>query len=157
MGLFLFLTIIQALVAAALVGVVLMQRSEGGGLGIGGSPTGALGARGAADFLTRATKWLAIAFVTLSIVLAAVAVETAGGSSITSTLDRTVTPSDGVGAEDLLGEPAPGAGQGGSLGDPLGDPVGGAAGQPGGDPLADPAPAGGNAAPAEPGEGPPAQ
>ena len=35
MSLFIFLTVIQALVAAALVGVVLMQRSEGGGLGIG--------------------------------------------------------------------------------------------------------------------------
>ncbi len=50
MSVFLFLTVIQALVAAALVGVVLMQRSEGGGLGIGSSPGGAFGARGAADF-----------------------------------------------------------------------------------------------------------
>ena len=56
---FLFLTVLQAIVAAALVGVVLMQRSEGGGLGIGGNPNAALGARGAADFLTRSTKWLA--------------------------------------------------------------------------------------------------
>lgn len=48
MSLFIFLTVIQALVAAALVGVVLMQRSEGGGLGIGSSPGGAFGARGAA-------------------------------------------------------------------------------------------------------------
>ena len=46
MSLFIILTVIQALVAAALVGVVLMQRSEGGGLGIGGNPGGALGARG---------------------------------------------------------------------------------------------------------------
>ena len=37
MSLFIFLTVIQAIVAAALVTVVLMQRSEGGGLGIGGS------------------------------------------------------------------------------------------------------------------------
>jgi preprotein translocase subunit SecG len=36
MSLFLFLTVVQGLVAAALVGIVLMQRSEGGGLGIGG-------------------------------------------------------------------------------------------------------------------------
>ena len=33
---FLFLTVLQAIIAAALVGVILMQRSEGGGLGIGG-------------------------------------------------------------------------------------------------------------------------
>ncbi|MEM6856305.1 MAG: preprotein translocase subunit SecG [Pseudomonadota bacterium] len=103
MGLFIFLTVLQALVAAGLVGVVLMQRSEGGGLGIGGSPTGALGARGAADFLTRATKWLAIAFVALSIALAAVAVNTGTGSGVTSTLDRDVdAPST---ADRLLADP----------------------------------------------------
>ncbi len=71
---FLFLTVVQAIVAAALVGVILMQRSEGGGLGIGGSPSGMLSARGAADFLTRSTKWLAVLYVVLSIALAAVAV-----------------------------------------------------------------------------------
>ena len=89
---FLFLTVVQAIVAAALVGVLLMQRSEGGGLGIGGSPSGMLSARGAADFLTRSTKWLAVLFVVLSIALAAVAVETTGSDAIESTLDRTVAP-----------------------------------------------------------------
>ena len=92
MSLFLFLTVLQAIVAAALVGVILMQRSEGGGLGIGGSPTGMLGARGAADFMTRTTRILAILFVALSIALAAVAVEATGTDEITSTLDRDVTP-----------------------------------------------------------------
>lgn len=92
MSLFLFLTVLQAIVAAALVGVILMQRSEGGGLGIGGggSPGGLMSARGAADFLTRATKWLAITFVALSIVMAAVAVKATTGGGITSTLDRSV-------------------------------------------------------------------
>lgn len=92
MSLFLFLTVVQTIVAAALVGVILMQRSEGGGLGIGGSPGGLMGARGAADFLTRATRWLAITFVALSITLAAVAVETVRGDEISSTLDRSVAP-----------------------------------------------------------------
>lgn len=89
---FLFLTVLQALVAAALVGVILMQRSEGGGLGIGGggSPGGMMSARGAADFLTRATRWLAVAFVVLSILLAAMAVDLSGGNAIESTLDRSV-------------------------------------------------------------------
>ena len=97
MSLFLFLTVVQAIVAAALVGVVLIQKSEGGGLGVGGGPGSVMGARGTADFLTRSTRWLAIAFVSLSIALAAVAVETAGGDEITSTLDRTVTPADPLG------------------------------------------------------------
>ena len=62
MSLFFFLTIIQALVAAALVGVILMQRSEGGGLGVGGgNPSGLMSARGAADFLTRSTAILGYA------------------------------------------------------------------------------------------------
>ncbi|MGB7408660.1 MAG: preprotein translocase subunit SecG [Pontixanthobacter sp.] len=85
---FLFLTVLQAIIAAALVVTILMQRSEGGGLGIGGSPSGMMSARGAADFLTRATKWLAITFVVLSIILAAVAVKATGGGAITSTVER---------------------------------------------------------------------
>ena len=99
---FLFLTVVQAIVAAALITVILMQRSEGGGLGIGGSPGGMLSARGAADFLTRSTKWLAVAFVVLSIALAALAVEGIGTGEIESTLDRSVTPVQ----NDPLGGPA---------------------------------------------------
>ena len=69
---FTFLLIVQTLVAASLVTVILMQRSEGGGLGVGGSSSGFMTARGAADFLTRSTAVLGGLFVTLSIVLAAV-------------------------------------------------------------------------------------
>jgi YihY family inner membrane protein len=64
-----FLLIVQTLVAAALVGVILMQRSEGGGLGVGGSSAGLMTARGAADFLTRATAVLGAAFIILSILM----------------------------------------------------------------------------------------
>jgi preprotein translocase subunit SecG len=70
---FTFLLVVQTLVAAALVGVILMQRSEGGGLGVGGSSAGLMTARGAADFLTRATAILGGIFICLSIVLAAIA------------------------------------------------------------------------------------
>lgn len=70
---FTFLLILQFLVALALITVILMQKSEGGGLGVGGSPAGFLSARGAADFLTRATALLATAFVALCIVLAVLA------------------------------------------------------------------------------------
>lgn len=107
MSLFIFLTVIQALVAAALVGVVLMQRSEGGGLGIGGSPGGAFGARGAADFLTRSTKWLAVAFVALSIVLAGLAVRESRIGGVTTTLDRTAPGAAAPAKPDLLADPAP--------------------------------------------------
>lgn len=68
-----FLLVVHAIIAAALVTVILMQRSEGGGLGMGGSPSGLMSARGAADFLTRATSVLASAFVIMSITLAVLA------------------------------------------------------------------------------------
>lgn len=70
---FTFVLVLQALVAAALVGVILMQRSEGGGLGTGGSPAGLMSARGAADFLTRTTAILGTAFIALSVLLAVLA------------------------------------------------------------------------------------
>jgi preprotein translocase subunit SecG len=70
---FTFLLVVQGIVAAALIGVILMQKSEGGGLGTGGSPAGFLSARGAADFLTRATSVLATLFVLLCVALAVIA------------------------------------------------------------------------------------
>jgi preprotein translocase subunit SecG len=69
---FTFLLVLQAIIAAALVTVILMQRSEGGGL-TGGSPSGLMSARGAADFLTRATTVLATMFVLCCIALATLA------------------------------------------------------------------------------------
>jgi preprotein translocase subunit SecG len=70
---FAFLLIVQTLIAVALIGVILMQRSEGGGLGVGGSSSGFMTARGAADFLTRSTAVLGGLFIVLSIVMAAFA------------------------------------------------------------------------------------
>src|SRR5690349_23420040 len=70
---FTFLLIVQTIIAASLVGVILMQRSEGGGLGVGGSSSGFMTARGAADFLTRSTSVLGGLFIVLSIVMAAIA------------------------------------------------------------------------------------
>jgi preprotein translocase subunit SecG len=70
---FAFLLIVQSLIAIALISVILMQRSEGGGLGVGGSSSGFMTARGAADFLTRSTSVLGGLFIILSIVMAAIA------------------------------------------------------------------------------------
>lgn len=60
--------VIHLLIVLALVGVVLMQRSEGGGLGIGGG-SGFMSARGAANVLTRATAILATGFFITSLAL----------------------------------------------------------------------------------------
>ena len=64
------LLVIVIFVAIALVATILLQRSEGGALGIGGSSAGGLmSARGAADVLSQTTKWLAVAFLTLTLAL----------------------------------------------------------------------------------------
>lgn len=114
MSLFIFLMVVQAIVAALLVGVILMQKSEGGGLGTGGSPSGFMSARGAADFLTRTTAILATVFVVLSIVLAAMAVNTSGGREIDTSLNRPAVPVQQAPADPLAnpapaGNPLPGA------------------------------------------------
>jgi preprotein translocase subunit SecG len=92
MGLFHFLIVVQAIIAASLVGIILMQRSEGGGLGMGGSPSGLMSARGAADFLTRTTTILATLFIALSISLAFVAAKKGSSGGIDDTLQRTEVP-----------------------------------------------------------------
>jgi preprotein translocase subunit SecG len=104
MGLFHFLIVVQGLVAASLVGVILMQRSEGGGLGMGGSPSGLMSARGAADFMTRATTILATLFIALSVALAFVAAQNGGPAEVDATLQRTEVP-----VAPASGAPAPAA------------------------------------------------
>jgi preprotein translocase subunit SecG len=65
------LLVIHMMIAAALVGVVLVQRSEGGALGIGGG--GFMTGRGAANALTRLTTYLGAAFFATSVALALLA------------------------------------------------------------------------------------
>jgi preprotein translocase subunit SecG len=90
---FAFLLIVQSLIAISLVGVILMQRSEGGGLGVGGSSSGFMTARGAADFLTRSTAVLGGMFIVLSIVMAAIAGATRTPTKIdTSLAGKTGSP-----------------------------------------------------------------
>jgi len=85
---FTFLLIVQTLIAASMVGVILMQRSEGGGLGVGSSSAGLMTARGAADFLTRATAVLATLFIVLSIGLAAMATVRTAPTKIDTSLAK---------------------------------------------------------------------
>ncbi len=89
---FTFLLVLQFIVTLALITVILMQKSEGGGLGIGGSPAGFLSARGAADFLSRATAVLAVGFVSLSIALAVVASLDNSGSRVDTNATTAAAP-----------------------------------------------------------------
>jgi len=58
---------LNILVCIALIGVVLLQRSEGGAFGMGSGPTGLITARGAGDLLTRTTWVLFALFLALSL------------------------------------------------------------------------------------------
>jgi preprotein translocase subunit SecG len=89
---FAFLLIVQTLIAVALIGTILMQRSEGGGLGVGGSSSGFMTARGAADFLTRSTAVLGGLFIVLSIVMAAIAGASRQPAKIDTSLANTAAP-----------------------------------------------------------------
>lgn len=66
------LLIIHLFVTLALIGVVLIQRSEGGGLGVGSSQGmgSFMSGRGTANLLTRTTAILAAMFMVLSLTLA---------------------------------------------------------------------------------------
>lgn len=87
------LLIIHLLIALAMVGVILLQRSEGGALGIGGGGGGGGGGgfgglmsgRASANLLTRTTAFLAMGFIATSLALAIVA---SRGSAPTSILDQ---------------------------------------------------------------------
>lgn len=65
--------VIHLMICAALVFVVLLQRSEGGALGIGGGGGGFMTGRGQANLLTRITAMLALAFFVSSISLSLIA------------------------------------------------------------------------------------
>ncbi|MBC7281285.1 preprotein translocase subunit SecG [Hoeflea sp.] len=100
------LIVIHLMIVLALVGVVLIQRSEGGGLGIGGG-SGFMSARGAANALTRTTAILAGAFFVTSLALGILA---RYGDSPTDILDRIPVQTDGSGSgvlDQLGGAPSP--------------------------------------------------
>jgi preprotein translocase subunit SecG len=87
-----FLLVVHTIIAIGLVGVILLQRSEGGGLGIGGGTGGGLmTARGAANLLTRSTTILASLFIISSIVLAVLAAGTNKVKKVDTSLVAPVT------------------------------------------------------------------
>lgn len=95
--------VIHLLLALTLIGVVLMQRSEGGGLGMGGG--GATTGRAASTALGKFTWLLAIAFICTSLALTIIAAQSSGSGSV---LDRII---DTGGASDTLDDvPADGGG-----------------------------------------------
>ncbi|MDQ0463049.1 preprotein translocase subunit SecG [Caulobacter ginsengisoli] len=104
---------LQIFVCVAMVGFVLIQQSEGGALGMGGSPSGFMSARGTGDLLTRITWSLFAVFLLLSISLTWL---TARDQSNSLVVDRTKglkleqtapsTPTKALPANPLAGTPS---------------------------------------------------
>jgi preprotein translocase subunit SecG len=110
------LLVVEIIVSLALVGVVLLQRSEGGVLGQGGGPSGFMTARGAGDLMTRITWTLGAIFFILALTLTLLSGREKGASSVvnrlnvgpidTSTLN-TPPPSTGPAGTNPQSGPAP--------------------------------------------------
>jgi preprotein translocase subunit SecG len=93
------LLVAMILISVTLAGVILIQRSEGGALGMGGGPSGFMTARGAGNLLTVTTWWLAAAFFACAI-----------GLTILGNVDRasrSIVDADAVG--ELLAPTTPSA------------------------------------------------
>lgn len=109
--------VIHLIVALSLIGVVLLQRSEGGALGIGGGGGGGSGslfsARGVGNALTRTTAWLAVGFFCTSIALTVIATQRGSGSVIDGVAtpaangEAPVAPAQGSGDSTVLPNLAP--------------------------------------------------
>ncbi len=97
------LLVIHLLLVAAMIGVILVQRSEGGALGIGGD-TNFMATRGTGNVLTRATTILAVGFFVTSVGLTILARSTNDAGNVFDNLPVNELPADAGGA------PAAGAG-----------------------------------------------
>ncbi|WP_293576792.1 preprotein translocase subunit SecG [Phaeobacter sp.] len=95
--------IIHLLLALGLIAVVLLQRSEGGGLGMGGGGGGAMSGRSAATAITKLTWLLAIAFIATSITLTILAAQKSSGASVVDQLGVPSSGSDGATPTSPLG------------------------------------------------------
>jgi preprotein translocase subunit SecG len=105
--------VIHLLLALSLIGVVLMQRNEGGGLGMGGG--GAVTGRTPQTALGKVTWGLAIAFICTSIALTIIAAENAAGVSVVDRIVDAPAPEPAapalpdLGTDSLLPPPSGGA------------------------------------------------
>ena len=100
--------VIHLMIVAVMIGAVLLQKSEGGGLGIGSAGGGFLSSRGTANVLTRTTAILAATFFATSLIL-----------SILAGWDRkprSIIQNTGAPTQQTPGAPGAPPGQGGAGG-----------------------------------------
>ena len=103
------LLVLHVFVAIALVAIILLQRSEGGGLGLGqsGGSNSFMSVRGSANLLTRTTAVLAGLFMITSLVLAILAGNHGQGSLLDS-MQNAAPPSGSVGTPPVPAPAVPG-------------------------------------------------
>jgi preprotein translocase subunit SecG len=87
--------VVHLILAICLIGVVLLQRSEGGGLGMGGGGGGVMTGRQAATALGKLTWAFAIAFLATSITLTIIAAQNSAGESVLDRIGVETAPADG--------------------------------------------------------------
>jgi preprotein translocase subunit SecG len=108
--------VVHLLIALALIGLILLQRSEGGALGIGGSGAGGgniFSARGVGSGLTRATAILAVAFFATSIALTLMATRSGPSRSVFENAPASQNQNEGgAGQDNSGGNLLPNLGQG---------------------------------------------
>ena len=80
--------IINVILAILLVGIILLQKSEGGALGIGASQESFISSRSAGNFLTKATAIIATLFIITSISLTIMSKEEFSSTSVLEKVDE---------------------------------------------------------------------
>lgn len=100
------LLVIQILVCLALIGVVLLQRSEGGALGMGGGGNNFMSARGAGNVLSQITWILGGVFFALSLAITLISTQVSGGSAVDRLNVEALDPSQ-LNQAPLPSAPAP--------------------------------------------------
>jgi preprotein translocase subunit SecG len=103
--------LIHLMIVLAMVGLILLQKSEGGGLGMGGGTGGFLSSRGTANVLTRTTAILAAVFFATSLFLSILAsferkprsiLDGGGGPTVPAAPSAPAAPGGGGGLLDQL-------------------------------------------------------
>ena len=89
-----FILIINIIIALLLVVTILLQKSEGGALGIGVSQDSFISSRSASNFLTKATAIIATLFILTSIVLTVISRDQLPTSSVLEKIEEKQDPSE---------------------------------------------------------------
>ena len=83
-----FILVIVIILALLLIGLVLLQKSEGGALGLGASQDSFVSSRSASNFLTKATTVIATLFIITSISLTIISKQKISTTSVLETVEE---------------------------------------------------------------------